>query len=167
MGFAAVFEVAPAANGAAANGAAQAAPAPDNEEDLRLLTEETWRPRTEEEVNATIHRWMAMLQPRAKSVFDGGSNPLPHQILQLVLEHIDVEGDPVMSNRCVHWHGEYDKTLGPVLKVDGKRVGLMRTLSFLFVQDAPFCQLAQLPPDKPLRNTCSNPRCILLNHVTL
>mmetsp|Transcript_99140 Transcript_99140/g.256298 ORF Transcript_99140/g.256298 Transcript_99140/m.256298 type:complete len:189 (-) Transcript_99140:205-771(-) len=133
----------------------------------------SWTPRSEDEVQQIVKRWMDFVHTRARDYFV--SDAKLEEVLSEVAKGIDRNADPVLgsADHCVFWYSEVTgDDFQPAIKLikpgetEESTTYVNRILAFIFATDESFEQLMKLPPDS-FKMSCGDQLCVHLAHVAL
>eukprot|EP00927_Polykrikos_kofoidii_P068690 TRINITY_DN6401_c0_g1_i1.p1 TRINITY_DN6401_c0_g1~~TRINITY_DN6401_c0_g1_i1.p1 ORF type:complete len:199 (+),score=35.26 TRINITY_DN6401_c0_g1_i1:96-692(+) len=135
--------------------------------------EETFNPRSPEEIKAVVKSWEQYAHPRAREFF--GDPETLKEVLTQMAKGIDREDDPVLGvdEQCVSWYGDVTKgdfqaaiRMTKPGESNESVTYVNRVLAFIFATEESFEKLMQLPKE-PFRMSCGDQLCVHLAHISL
>ncbi|CDJ49115.1 cyclin, putative [Eimeria brunetti] len=139
----------------------------------RYASQETFEPRSPEEMEALCRAWEHYVHPRAREFWQTSEARM--EILQKIARGVHRGYDPVLGDdkQCVVWYGDLseDDQL-PVIRMvkpgetQESQTYVNRTLVFLYADEESFNEL-QEKPKRAFTMACANPLCVNLTHIAL
>nr|CEL64517.1 TPA: hypothetical protein BN1204_004140 [Neospora caninum Liverpool] len=139
----------------------------------RYTSQETFEPRSPEEIATLCRAWEYYVHPRAKEFWQTSEARM--EILKKIAAGVHRDYDPVLGDdrQCVIWYGDLseDDHL-PVIRMvkpgesQESQTYVNRTLVFLYADEESFNEL-QEKPKKAFTMACGNPMCVNLTHIAL
>lgn len=139
----------------------------------RYASQETFEPRSPEEIATLCRAWEHYVHPRAREFWQKSESRI--EILKKIASGVHRDYDPVLGDdkQCVIWYGDLseDDHL-PVIRMvkpgetQESQTYVNRTLVFLYADEESFNEL-QEKPKKAFTMACANPLCVNLTHIAL